>query len=61
MKNKANNKAEGVSKGYRLKPETHRLVIRVQKKIDGTKDDVISRACKMFYETVIRPERNRKK
>jgi hypothetical protein len=48
MRNKINN-TEGVSRGYRLKPETHSLVSRVQKKIDGTKDEVISRACKMLY------------
>lgn len=41
---------EGIAKGYRLKAETHELVNRLQKKINGTKDDVISRACEKFFE-----------
>jgi hypothetical protein len=40
---------EGIARGYRLKPETHELVSLLQKKINGTKNDVISRACELFY------------
>ncbi|MCC6866401.1 MAG: hypothetical protein IT280_09625 [Ignavibacteria bacterium] len=43
---------ESVSKGYRLKPETHALVDALSIKINGTKDQVISRACKMLENAV---------
>lgn len=45
---------ESVPKGYRLKPETHYLVEKLTKKINGTKDEVISRACRMFESSVNR-------
>lgn len=44
-----NGRAGAVAKGYRLKPATHKLIAKLQKKINGTKDDAISRACKMLY------------
>lgn len=61
MKNNAKNRPEGISKGYRLRTETHRLVARVQEKIEGTKDDVISRACEMYYNSLISPKENTSK
>lgn len=45
---------EGVAKGYRLQPETHKLVAKLQKEIKGTKNDVISRACGMLNEEIRR-------
>jgi hypothetical protein len=48
--NKPKRINEGVAKGYRLKLETHNLVNILQKEINGTKNDVISRACELFYE-----------
>lgn len=45
---------EAVPKGYRLKPDTHHLVEKLTKKINGTKDEVISRACRMFENSVNR-------
>lgn len=55
------NKTEGVAKGYRLKPETHKLVAKLQKEIKGTKNDVISRACGIFYEDILKAKRNSKR
>lgn len=50
-----NNNTEGsVPKGYRLKPETHELVELLAVKINGTKEQVISRACRMFESSVNR-------
>lgn len=54
MRKKQNNIAEAVAKGYRLKPETHELVEKLSIKIKGTKNDVISRACRMFESSVNR-------
>jgi hypothetical protein len=48
------NNRESTPKGYRLKPETHLLVEKLTKKINGTKDEVISRACRMFENSVNR-------
>jgi hypothetical protein len=48
------NSDEAVPKGYRLKPDTHHLVEKLTKKINGTKDEVISRACRMFENSVNR-------
>lgn len=54
--------SEGIAKGYRLKPETHDLVSILQKQINGTKEDVISRACGMLNEEITKQidNKNRK-
>ncbi|NOS85481.1 MAG: hypothetical protein HOP31_10110 [Ignavibacteria bacterium] len=59
MRKKQNNITEAIAKGYRLKPETHLLVEKLSRKINGTKDEVISRACKMFDNSVNRSMKNR--
>jgi hypothetical protein len=59
MRKKQNNITEASAKGYRLKPETHLLVEKLSRKINGTKDEVISRACKMFDNSVNRSMKNR--
>jgi hypothetical protein len=59
MRNKENNRTEAVAKGYRLKPETHELVNKLQKQIRATKDEIISRACKMYYNSVVRSQKNK--
>ena len=51
-KNSETEKA--ISKGYRLRPETHKLIIKLSKKIKGTKDDTISRACNIFYDIIFK-------
>jgi hypothetical protein len=60
MRNKQNSIKEGIAKGYRLKPETHELVEKLSKTINGTKDEVISRACKMLSNSVNRVKKNNK-
>ena len=37
------------AKGYRLKNSTHNLVEKIQILINGSKDTVISRALKLYY------------
>lgn len=45
-------KSTTVSKGYRLKPETHKLIKKIQKELDGTQEEVISNAIKTFCVTL---------
>lgn len=59
MRKKQKNMNEAIAKGYRLKPETHELVEQLSRKICGSKDEVISRACRMFNSSVERKIRNR--
>jgi len=59
MRGKENSRTEAIAKGYRLKPETHKLVEKLQKKINGTKDDAINRACRMFYDEIIDSRKKR--
>jgi len=61
MRNMYPEKKESISKGYRLQPETHELVETIRKAISGTKDDVISRACRSMYNSLLRNEKNKKK
>ena len=42
-------KINKISKGYRLKPETHNLVYRIQEAINGDQDEAIANACRMYY------------
>ena len=37
-----------IPKGYRLKPETHDLIKKVQKVIKGNTDEALNFACKIF-------------
>ena len=37
-----------VAKGYRLKPETHKMIKQIQKKLKGSQDKIISDALKGF-------------
>jgi hypothetical protein len=52
-------KVLSISKGYRLKPETHRLIEKLQRKTIGTKDEVISRACSMLNEELLKSDKNK--
>lgn len=38
-----------VSKGYRLKPSTHRVVKKIQIQLNSTQDKVISSALRLYY------------
>ena len=59
MRPKGIESTGAVAKGYRLKPETHKLIQKLQRKIKGTKDDAISRACSMFYSIILDSKRNK--
>ncbi len=50
MRSKQKGAAEGISKGYRLRLETHRMVQKLKSKLNSSKDEVISRACSMLIE-----------
>jgi len=39
-----------VSKGYRLKPETHELIKEVKKILEGDSDKAINTVCKIFLK-----------
>lgn len=43
-----NKKNITIAKGYRLKPETHKLIKKIQKKLKGSQETVISEALKNF-------------
>ncbi len=42
-------KINKVSKGYRLKPETHKLVSKIQKSINGDRDEAVMAACIAYF------------
>ena len=41
-----------VSKGYRLKPETHKLVNKIQKSINGDRDEAVMAACMAYFNSL---------
>lgn len=45
-------KINKVSKGYRLKPETHKLVYKIQRSINGDQDEAIMAACMAFFNNL---------
>ena len=45
-------KIKKISKGYRLKPETHNLVHKIQEMINGDQDEAIANACRMYYHKI---------
>lgn len=56
---KVNKKAKPVGKisgkntrGYRLKPETHNMIVKIQKLLGTDQDEVIASACKMLYRSI---------
>jgi hypothetical protein len=46
-------KANKIARGYRLKPETHQLIVRIQKILKTDQDTVISGACNMYFELLL--------
>ncbi|MBL8015931.1 MAG: hypothetical protein JNK43_01570 [Ignavibacteria bacterium] len=38
-----------ISKGYRLLPETHELIYRIQFLLGSDQDTAISRACRKYF------------
>lgn len=51
-KNQIMKKVKKIAKGYRLKPETHRMIRQIQKYVRGSLDDSINLACKRFLEEI---------
>jgi hypothetical protein len=43
-------KFEKISKGYRLKASTHKLIDRMQKLMNANQDTIITKACRMLYK-----------
>jgi hypothetical protein len=48
-------KAKKVSKGYRLKPETHKMIKQIQKYVRGSVDDSVNMACRRFLKDLKNP------
>jgi hypothetical protein len=48
-KMKTANKTDKRTRGYRLKPSTHILIIKIQKLMKSDQDEAIAGACNMFY------------
>ena len=51
--NSFRKKLNKISKGYRLKPETHILVNKIQEIINGDQDEAIANACRMYYNEIL--------
>ncbi len=41
-----------VPRGYRLKPETHKLIAKIQRIMNASADEVINTACGKHYEKI---------
>jgi len=39
--------------GYRLKPETHMLVSKIQKSINGDRDEAVAAACAAYFNSLV--------
>jgi hypothetical protein len=51
---KAKNKQKSVkmqkrTRGYRLKPETHTLIVKIQNLLGSDQDEAIAAACTLLY------------
>ena len=53
MKSKAKKMTNQITskrtRGYRLKPATHQLIVKIQKALKSDQDEAIAGACSMFY------------
>lgn len=57
-----NSKENKIARGYRLKPETHMMIVKIQNILGSDQDEVIASACTMFYNDLKNkdPEREAK-
>lgn len=46
-------KSTKISKGYRLKPSTHKFIFRIQELISGDQDEAIAKACRKYYRDLM--------
>ena len=44
-----NKKNITIPKGYRLKPQTHKLIKKIQKQLNGSQEEIISEALKYYH------------
>lgn len=58
MNNNKKKKITKTSRGYRLKDSTHNMIEKIQLLISGSKDTVISRAVRMYYNQIINERKN---
>lgn len=52
------NKNKKISKGYRLKTETHELILKIKQTIKADSDNAINTACSKFLNEL---KKNKKK
>ncbi len=63
IKTKPVSKRSGKNtRGYRLKPETHMMIVKIQNLLGSDQDEVIASACTMLYDDLKNndPERAKK-
>ena len=63
MKLKTVSKRSGKNtRGYRLKPSTHMMIVKIQNLLGSDQDEVIASACTMLYNDLKsnKPERKNK-
>ena len=58
MNNNRKKNITKTSRGYRLKDSTHSLIEKIQLLISGSKDTVISRAVRLYYNQIINEKKN---
>jgi hypothetical protein len=49
-----------ISKGYRLKPSTHKIIYRIQELISGDQEMAVGNACRKYYRELVLKEKSRK-
>lgn len=54
-----NIKSKKRTRGYRLKPATHLLIVKIQKLLQSDQDTAIAGACSMFYSELKKNESNK--
>jgi hypothetical protein len=54
----AKKKLNKKSKGYRLRNSTHKLIDKMQEMLQCSQDDIVTDACKMFYEDLKKNNNN---
>ena len=55
-KKMTNEKAIKKARGYRLKPETHRLIVKIQKMLQSDQDAAIAGACSMYFDVLLKKQ-----
>ena len=54
-----NGKTNKRTRGYRLKPETHQLIVKIQKLLGSDQDMAIAGACSMYYAELSKSGRHK--